>query len=266
MVYAAEAAQLRLALAGDVMLSRPLRPYREVSYLELREILAGADACFANFEGVAIEPEHAIPGLTQGTYMLTEPRLLDDLAWLGVSLVSCANNHAMDFGEGGILATVASLDSAGIAHAGSGRNLRRAQSPAYLDTNSGRVALIAADASWREWHRAHHQRPDAPGKPGVNSLRFERIYDVDAAAFDQLRAIGAGLGFDSKRERDRSWFFSEREAGHSSDDSYSFLGATFGRADTFRVRTYANGQDVADNSRQVREARRQADWVVVSLH
>jgi poly-gamma-glutamate capsule biosynthesis protein CapA/YwtB (metallophosphatase superfamily) len=266
MTYEAESRSLRLAVAGDVMLSRPLRPYRESAYLGLRDVLTAADACFANFESAALRYEDAVPGVTQGTYMMTEPRLLDDLTWYGVNLVSCANNHAMDFGEQGVLASITSLDEAGLVHAGSGRNLRDAQAPAYLETPAGRVALVAADASWREWHRAHDQRPDSPGKPGVNSLRFERIYDVDRATFDQLRAIGAALGLDSKRERDKGWFFSDREVGVSDETSYSFLGQTFRAGDRFAVHANANAVDLADNVRQVREARRQADWVVVSLH
>ena len=88
-----------------------------------------------------LEGHHWVSG---GTYMTTEPHLLEDRKWLGVNLVSCANNHASDYGEEGILATISYLDAAGIPHAGTGRNLREARSPAYLDTPRGRVALIAA--------------------------------------------------------------------------------------------------------------------------
>lgn len=266
MAYEAESRNIRLALAGDVMLARGLRPHREPSFLALRNLLEDADATFANFEAVATSPHNAVPGVTQGTYMVTEPELLDDLAWFGVSLVSCANNHAMDLGERGVLDSIANLDAAGMAHAGSGSNLREARAPGYLETPAGRVALIAADASWREWHRAHEQRPDALGKPGVNSLRFERVYELDPPALAQLRAIGAGLGLDRKRERDGSWFFSDREVGVSNDTLYSFLGETFRAGDGFAVHSKANPHDLADNLTQIREARRQADWVVVSLH
>lgn len=266
MTYEAESRGIRLALAGDVMLSRGLRPHREPSFLALRDILSDADATFANFEAVATTAHDAVPGVTQGSYMMTEPRLLEDLTWFGVSLVSCANNHAMDFGERGVLDSIANLDEAGLAHAGSGSNLRTARAPAYLDTPAGRVALVAADASWREWHRAHNQRPDAAGKPGVNSLRFERVYELDGGLLEQLRAIGAGLGLDRKRERDRSWFFSDREAGVTDDAHYSFLGETFRAGEGFAVHSHAHPQDLADNLNQIREARRQADWVLVSLH
>jgi poly-gamma-glutamate capsule biosynthesis protein CapA/YwtB (metallophosphatase superfamily) len=248
------------------MLSRGLSAHREPEFLALRDVVSEADTAFANFEAVATRPADAVPGVTQGTYMLTEPRLLPELQWLGVRLVSTANNHAMDFGEKGVVDSLASLDAAGLPHAGSGSNMREARAPAYVDTAGGRVALVAADASWREWHRAHEQRPDTAGKPGVNSLRFERIYDLDATSLDALRSISAGLGLDRKRERDGAWFFAEREVGVSDETRYSFLGETFRAGDGFAVRTHADPADVEANAHQIREARRQADWVLVSLH
>ena len=57
--------------------------------------------------------------------MTTEPKLLEDLKWLGINMVSCANNHAFDYGEGGVLANIRHLDEAGIVHAGTGKTSRR---------------------------------------------------------------------------------------------------------------------------------------------
>jgi poly-gamma-glutamate synthesis protein (capsule biosynthesis protein) len=52
--------------------------------------------------------------------MTTEPHLLEDLKWLGINMVSCANNHAFNFGQEGIHSTIRYLDKAGITHAGTG--------------------------------------------------------------------------------------------------------------------------------------------------
>jgi poly-gamma-glutamate synthesis protein (capsule biosynthesis protein) len=265
-LYDEELGNVRLALTGDVMLSRALRSHTEAAYHRLRDVLRGADACFANLEGVVVDTRQAVPGVTQGTYMLTEPRLLEDLKWLGVSLVSCANNHAMDFGEAGVLSTVERLDDAGLPHAGAGIDLASAQAPAYQDTPAGRVALVAADASWREWHRAHPPHGTARGKPGVNTLRFQRVYEVEAVQLDGLRRVGAALGFDRRMERDRQWFFSDSEVGQATESTYSFLGETFHSGPEPAVRTTCHPGDLEANARSVREARRQADWVIVSLH
>jgi poly-gamma-glutamate synthesis protein (capsule biosynthesis protein) len=44
------------------------------------------------------------------------------------------------------------------------------------------------------------------------------------------------------------------------------LGSHYARDRTFSISTEGNGRDVEDNLRWIREARRQADWVVVSVH
>ncbi len=124
MLYDSESGDFTMALLGDVMPTRRLAVFREERYLKIREILRSADAPFANLETCVhkyLEGHHWVSG---GTYMTTEPHLLEDLKWLGVNLVSCANNHASDYGEEGILATISYLDAAGIPHAGTGRNLR----------------------------------------------------------------------------------------------------------------------------------------------
>ncbi|HSK29495.1 MAG TPA: CapA family protein, partial [Candidatus Limnocylindria bacterium] len=187
---------MTIALAGDTMLTRKLTPFSEDRFLKLREILHGADAAFANLEGTVHTWDEGAPGITQGTFMTTEPKLLDDLKWLGVNLVSCANNHAFDYGEGGVLANLKHLDAAGIAHAGTGKNLAEARAPAYVDTPNGRVALIAATATFRPWNQAGEQRPDLRGRPGINPLGFQSTYHVDAAAFEQLQRMGRELGFE----------------------------------------------------------------------
>ncbi|HZH81841.1 MAG TPA: CapA family protein, partial [Phototrophicaceae bacterium] len=93
-IYQAELGNFTIALAGDTMLTRKLIPFKEERFLVLRDILHGADATFANLEGTVHLWDEGTPGITQGTFMTTYPKLLEDLQWLGVNLVSCANNHA----------------------------------------------------------------------------------------------------------------------------------------------------------------------------
>ena len=196
MIYQADKGNFTVALAGDTMLTRRLTPFKEERFLALRETLRSADAAFANLEGTVHTWDEGTPGITQGTFMTTEPRLLEDLKWLGINMVSCANNHAFDYGEDGVLANIRHLDEAGIVHAGTGRNLAQARAPAYLDTPNGRIALVAATATFRPWNQAGEQRPDLRGRPGINPLGFQTTYHVDAAAFDQLERISRELGFE----------------------------------------------------------------------
>ncbi len=266
MTYQAENGDFTVALAGDTMLTRKLRPFKEPRFLALREVLHKADAVFANLEGTVHTWDEGTPGITQGTFMTTEPKLLEDLQWLGVNLVSCANNHAFDYSEGGVLANLKHLDAAGIAHAGTGRNLAEARAPAYLDTPNGRVALIATTATFRPWNQAGEQRPDLRGRPGINPLGFKTTYRVDGAAFAELQRLSRELGLEKTHERARKHFYSDKEIPDAKSEELNLLGNRYIRGDGFAILTEANERDLSDNLKWLGEARRQADWVIVSAH
>ena len=248
------------------MLTRRLSVFKEERFLGLVRIVREADAAFANLEGTVHSWDEGTPGITQGTFMTTHPKLLEDLKWLGINMVSCANNHAFDYGEGGVLANIRHLDKAGLVSAGTGKNLAEARAPGYLDTPNGRVALVAATATFRPWNQAGDQRPDLRGRPGINPLGFETTYRVDAAAFEQLQRISRELGFEMGKERARKHFYSEKEIPAEKEAELVLLGNRYVRDKTFSLSTQANGRDLEDNLRWTREARRQADWVVVSVH
>ncbi len=266
MIYDSDCGDFAITLLGDVMPTRRLSVFREERYLKLREILTTADATFANLETSVhryLEGHHGISG---GTYMTTEPHLLEELKWFGVDLVSCANNHAFDYGEEGILATCAHLDAAGIVHAGTGRNLREARSPAYLDTPRGRVALIAVTATFPPHAVAGEQRPDVSGRPGINPLRHTTSYVVDDRGLGDLQRVGRALGFDAARERRRRLGDPKSRVGSGDPQEYQFGNLRFERGESFGIRTTGNKRDFKENLQQIKEARRMADWVVVSLH
>jgi poly-gamma-glutamate capsule biosynthesis protein CapA/YwtB (metallophosphatase superfamily) len=268
MPYDAERGCISIALAGDVLLSRGLKVFREPQFLRLRELLEGADVCFANLESSVLRYGEGVPAVRTGTHMVTEPELLEDLKWLGVKMVSCANSHSLNFGEDGLLLQNRYLDSAGLAHAGTGENLRQASSPAYLETANGRVALIAATAHLpSESNRAAHQRVDFRGKPGVNALGFRVTFSLDKEAFEALRRIAQSLGFDRERSRTiQRGFQSAAELGTDEEAEFDFRGDRYRLNTGFDIASRCNARDLEENLRQIREARRQADLVLMSLH
>jgi poly-gamma-glutamate capsule biosynthesis protein CapA/YwtB (metallophosphatase superfamily) len=266
MTYASDAGNFSIALGGDCMLTRPLRVFDEPAFLALAQTFRDCDAGFVNLETVVRRWDEGAPGITRGTYMTTPPELLHDLKWFGINLVGCANNHAFDYGEAGLLATIAHLDAAGIVHAGSGRNLAEARMPAYLDTGNGRVSLIATTATYRPWNRASAQRADLRGRPGVNPFPSSTTYTVDAATFDALKRMSRELGFEQMRARDRGHFYSAREVPPDRPDELDLFGQHVVCGGGFAAVSAASADDVDDHLRWIREARRQADWVVVSFH
>lgn len=255
-IHADARGDLTLALTGDAILTRALQPYEEPEYLELRNLVAGATAAFTNLEVLFHDYESdAIPAAASGgTYMRAEPRLAHDLAWFGFDLVSRANNHAMDFGVGGMRATTRAVEAAGLVHAGVGESLALARAPAYLDTPGGRVALISVASTFPDPMRAGEQRPDMRGRPGLSPLRYRTRHVLPAARYEGLRDALAAV----------------RGRYRAAEDSLAFGGDWFVRGDAAatgpRTETRADPRDLAALVARVREARRQADRVLVTSH
>jgi poly-gamma-glutamate capsule biosynthesis protein CapA/YwtB (metallophosphatase superfamily) len=271
--YAAESGDIRIALTGEAMITRGLMAYREEAFLALRTLLHVSDACFANSEMLFHDFENWPTYLSQ-TYMRCDPRFIADLQWLGINLVSCANNHGYDYGENGVLTNLRNLNAAGLVNAGSGPNYAAAMAPAYLETPAGRVGLVSATSSGRPNSRAGEQRRDMLGRPGVNLVRWINEWGVDAEAFAAMRRVAERFGW---RQRQAGWFtdgygfgdsdqalyFADRNTlGVGSED----LAARFVQDDAFERRSRAFRPDVERNLASVREARRMADWVIFSVH
>jgi poly-gamma-glutamate capsule biosynthesis protein CapA/YwtB (metallophosphatase superfamily) len=264
--YRAEAGKLDVALTGDVMLNRRISMNDEPAFLELRDILQGADVAFANLETTVRHAHEGSPTVSYATYTTMPPKFLDELKWLGVNLLSTANNHAYDYGEGGVLATLDHLEKAELAHAGLGRDLSQARAPGYLDTRNGRVALVAATTTFFPWSRAGDARPDMQGRPGVNALGFNLEYRVPAQTLQMLRETAQALGFAKDAERKAKHFYSANEVPSFDEHQVSFLGATFKAGTQASFAGKADPRDLAGNLKWIREARRQADWVIASIH
>lgn len=96
------------------------------------------------------------------------PDNLPCLTAAGIDFCALANNHVLDWGEAGLEETLATLDQAGIRHAGAGRSLAEAKAPAVLPVRGqGRVLVFSFGAassgipgSWAA----------AADRPGVNLL------------------------------------------------------------------------------------------------
>ena len=264
MLYEAQAGNLTLVASGDTMITRRMSVFREEGFVRLRKMFREADVGFTNLEMLMHDYEHS-PGQAGGTFTASDPKNLGELEWLGVNLVSCANNHSYDYGEGGVLTNLEHLRRSELVHAGTGRNLSEARAPAYLDTANGRVALISASSTFAEAGRALDQRPDINGRPGLNPLRFNTTHIVDRPAFDALCRVNSKLGLEAQRNALRNF----RHRGAIPDDGDSrfvFMDKVFALGEEFQVNTQLNRRDLSDNLKWVRDARRMADWVIVSVH
>jgi poly-gamma-glutamate synthesis protein (capsule biosynthesis protein) len=96
------------------------------------------------------------------------PRNIDCLSAAEISGCALANNHILDWGYEGLSETLQTLDSAGIAHAGAGKDADEAAMPAVLDlTGKARVLLFAFGSTTSG---IPHEWRSTSISPGVNLL------------------------------------------------------------------------------------------------
>ncbi len=170
-------------------------------------------------------------------------------------MIGVANNHANDFGVEGLRQTMAALNNSKLVWAGVGENLALARKPAYFDTPKGRVALISTTSTFPTAIMAGPQRKDMPGRPGVSFLRHSTIYTVPQDTYDTLKKLAgdnANSGFEDSSE--------------SAVPGLTWAGARYVVGSPTGMATHANPRDLAELVAEVKDAKQQADWVMVSIH
>lgn len=105
----------------------------------------------------------------------TVPRQVESLVRANMRLVNLANNHVLDFGEAGLEETIRTLDEAGIAHTGAGRNDVEAAQPAtFMIRDQLRLAAIGFTDNEKRWKAG-------PDRKGINHLEVDHKQDTEAA-------------------------------------------------------------------------------------
>lgn len=260
---------LTIAAAGDAMVTRRLSAIEDERFRALRRILTDADASVVNLEGPLHDPG-SYPVAGTRTHLWSPPWAADELAWTGFDLFSATNNHIGDYAQPGMTTTVEELDARGIAHAGIGENAAEARSPAYVDTPAGRVALLAVTTTYAPGTQAAHRRRDAPGRPGISTLRLRPRYVVTEEHMNALRGLHDALAVDELID-DRNRYVDRPE----SDDVVPLLAVGAGAAghtllfeagEENGIRYEAHPDDVAEVHEAIRIASGDADTVVLSVH
>ena len=167
--------RLRFMALGQAAIQHDLREQPYPGFASLAALLSQADICFTD-----LETSVAGPGSEQATrdtifLKAAEPAVLDCLKQLSINALALSNNHAWDFGTGGVIATLNAVRSRGFTYTGTGENVAQATAPAYRDTPAGRVAFVCmASGAIREGAAATATRA------GVNEVRLEANGELNA--------------------------------------------------------------------------------------
>lgn len=188
------AQRLRLAVVGDVMLGRLVNDFlaaRPPAWFwgSALPLLQGADAVLTNLECAVTRHEEPWARSPKVFHFRADPAAVDVLKAGNVRFVSLANNHVLDFETQGLLDTLNLLDRAGIRHAGAGRDLAAAKSPAMFSLGGACLGVLAVTDN----------QPDFAAGPQTPGTFYGRLgkdtgltADLCEAAVD-LRSAGADV-------------------------------------------------------------------------
>lgn len=263
---------LRLAAAGDSIITRgTINELPETP--DAFKAIGSADVSFTNLEILLHDYEGYPAAVGPGTRMRAPPSVADELQTAGFDMFSIANNHIMDYSHGGMKATMRELSKRNMVFAGLGENLAEAREPAYLDTNAGRVALIACCSTIVPGSEAGAQRPDMHGRPGLAPLRLETTHIVSQKGLNKLKDISKEIGFERIKSKNKQ-LGGVHEFKADDGDVFKLLNLGVGGqphmkfevGDEPGVKQTPVQSDIDAIQKQIRIARANADWVLLSLH
>lgn len=154
---------MQLAIAGDCMLGRGVdqildQKPPEYPWGDTLPIFLKADARICNLECVLSDKGTPWAGYQKAFHFRSAAKNVATLAAAGISAVSIANNHVLDYGREALLQMLEVLDQAGIAHSGAGTNLADACRVATFRVQDRRLGFLAFTDNEPQWE-ATAQRP-----------------------------------------------------------------------------------------------------------
>lgn len=251
---------ISIFLAGDVLITKRIPQNPPNNFSKLSELVRRHECCFGNLETTIHRREgypEAFPG---GSYMMSDPYCLDDLKKFGFNIFNTANNHSMDYGHGGLLATLHYLDDKDILHCGTGKNLSDASMPAFIECKEGRVAFMGVTSSYHDSYAAGPQNQDLLGRPGISPLRHTAVYELDSENFKNLVNIAEAVGINNYHNQAR------KEGYINQSEFFKFGTYNFIEGSKNKLTTTPLVTDVERTCMSIIDAKSQADIVVVSIH
>lgn len=247
---------------GDSFMTRRLPKEGYPGFEEIQNIIGAHDVRFNNLE-ITIHNQEGYPAaFSGGTWAMAEPEILDDLNRYGFNMYNTANNHSFDYSCGGVLATIKNLRKRDMLFAGTGETLREAAEPAYLETSNARVALIACSSSFHESAAAGNRSISMIGRPGLNPLRFKTTYHVEKEYFDVLKEVAKKTCMNAENEYSIACGY----ANPLPEDELAMGKLSFKLDNKTIKHTQPLKKDMDRMIANIQEARRQSDYVLVSIH
>ncbi|MQR99683.1 CapA family protein [Gluconobacter aidae] len=253
---------MKICLTGDSILFRPLNSRTDLRISPLFDMIRSCDISFTNLELV---PNDFVgdPALDMGgTHFGASSWVLDELNEAGFDLFAAATNHSLDYSISGLRKTLAELNVRKMRYAGIGLHLEDARRPTYFTHPTGTVAMISCTSTFARGQEAAMQTSAMQGRPGINPLRYNTIYQISADEMTSLRNIYQKLGLQRVKDDKIQLGF----AFPAPDGILVFENLNFRTGDETKVITTPNIMDIQAITRWIAEARMVSDTVILSIH
>ncbi len=135
--------EIVLTAAGDAIWLDKFSDSKDARLQALFEVMRASEISFINFEMVTANSGYP----TIKEIAKSDPSIVKEFIWAGTDVVSLANNHMMDFGQGGLETTRRTLDEAGIKYSGAGLNLAEAFQHTVVERKGLKMALVSVMVS-----------------------------------------------------------------------------------------------------------------------
>ena len=260
------------ASVGDLIIRRPASQLADEGVQAALRLIRDADLAVGNLEG-SLSNFRTFDG-PMNNFMGTH-EVAADLKLMGFDMMNRANNHLFDSESEGMFATNALLDEAGIAHAGTGRNLDEAAAPVFLELPQGRVALVGMHTPTfvvDQRLAATHREGNLGGRPGLNMLHLSEAIVVTPDQLASLRRVR-----DELLEHSTNYDNPRPVSGNEPSDRLRFFGSSSGREDPIyraarpgetpgTLDFSMNRNDLTRILRSIRNAKQYADFVIATMH
>lgn len=175
------------AAVGDINMRHPISQLDNPHFQALINVMRAADMTYADLEQPIIDDTDPNYHGPRGVH---DRSVIEDLKFMGIRVVTTANNNAKAGGNDGIFLTIRLLDEAGITYAGTGKDITEARQAQYGSTPKGSIGVVGTYAmdpgSWPPDARVSDARNNWPG---VNPLHVTPYNVVTADQMESLRKI-----------------------------------------------------------------------------
>ncbi len=254
--------EISVVVTGDSFITCRLPEPKDEDFQKLSELVKENDVRFTNLEVTVHNFEGEPSAFSGGTWAVASPGVLNDIEDYGFNLLNIANNHTLDYSYKGLEATEKYLRQYDFVYGGAGENMARASDPKYLDTPSGRIGFIAATTTFHESWIAGEQRRDMMGRPGVNPLRHNAVHVVSKEKIEMLKQIATTTDINAMNNLN----YKEGFEVEPPENMYKFGKYMFQEGEEEGLITTPNKKDMERIIKSIKNAKSQADEVIVSIH